>query len=144
MTPTPQTLQQITRALRKVAQKFPPDAAAVLTDIHIQVKPESGELITYNDDDEELNRCVVEQWIGCSDDLYDEAVEQIRQCIEQIRKEVVDKMSLTRPFSFVLLNDDHETMGDIYLVDDDEVIVPTRLLEGLDEDLNAFLDKLMS
>ncbi len=144
MTPTSQTLQQITRALRKVAQKFPPGETAAMTDIHMQVKPESGELITYNDDDDELNRCVIEQWIGCNDELYDDAAEQIRQCIEQIRHEVVDRMSLSRPFSYVLLNDEHETLGDIYLVDEDEVIVPTRLLEGLDEDLNAFLEKLMS
>ncbi len=144
MTPTTQTLQQITRALRKVAQKFPPDKLAVLTDIHMQVKPETGELITYNDDDEELNRCVVEQWIGSSDELYAEAADQILQCIEHVRKEVVDKMSVMRPFSYVLVNEEHETMRDIYLVDDDEMILPTRLLEDLDEDLDAFLEKLMS
>ncbi len=144
MTPTPQTIQQLARAIRKVAQKFPPSSPASLTDIHILVKPESGELLAYNDEDEELTRCVVEQWIGSSDDLYDEAAEQLRQCLGELRKEVVDKMSITRPFSFVLVNDDHETVSDIYLVDDDAVILSGGLMEDLDKDLDAFLRKLMS
>ena len=61
MKATPQTLQQIQRALRKVAEKYPPTADAVLTDLHMQVKPESGELRIFNDDMEELMRIVVDQ-----------------------------------------------------------------------------------
>ena len=48
MKATQQTIQQIQRAIRKVAAKFPKDSDPVLTDIHMQVKPESGELLTYN------------------------------------------------------------------------------------------------
>ncbi len=144
MTATPQTIQQISRAIRKVAQKFPPEAAPVFTDIHFQVKPESGELITYNDEAQELNRCVVEQWIGSTDELYNEAAEQIRQCVEKMRSDVVDGMSITHPFSFVLINDDHEILSDIYLVDDDEVILSGKLLADMDEDLDNFLKNLLS
>ncbi len=143
MTPTPQTIQQIERAIRKVADKFPPEAEPVLTDIHLQVKPESGEILAFNDEDEELNRCVVEQWIGSPEEFYDEAAGQISRCLRSMRKDVLDHMSVMRPFSFVLVDDEHETLRDIYLVDDDTEIVSTSLLEGLDEDLDKFFEELM-
>ena len=64
MKATEQTIQQIDRALRKTADKFPPsDEATQMTDIHLRVTQESGELMTFDDNDQELMRCVVEQWI---------------------------------------------------------------------------------
>ncbi len=143
MTATPQTIQQIERAIRKVADKFTSTNDPVLTDIHLQVKPESGELLAFNDDDQELTRLVVEQWIGQDDDLYDEAADLIRQCLEKLRKEVVDKMAVMRPFCFVLVDENHETLRDIYLVDDDTMIISGNLLEGFEKDLDLFLEKLM-
>lgn len=143
MIPTPQTIQQIERALRKVADKFPADREPVMTDIHLEVKPSSGEILVYNDDDKEIFRCVIEQWIDSPEDFYDEAAEQINSCISTLRAEVIDKMSIMHPFSFVLIDEDHETLRDIYLVDDDVVMIQGGLLEGLDEDLDRFLEELM-
>ena len=144
MTPTPQTIQQIERAIRKVAEKFPPESEPVLTDIHLQVKPDSGEILAFNDEDEELNRCVVEQWIGSPEEFYDEAAGQISRCLRSMRKDVLDNMSVMHPFSFVLVDDEHETLRDIYLVDDDAEIISGTLLEGLDEELNRFFEQLMA
>lgn len=143
MNPTPQTIQQIERALRKVADKFPADQEPVMTDIHMQVKPSSGEILVYNDDDKELFRCVIEQWIDSTEDFYDEAAEQISSCIEALRSDVIEHMSVMHPFSFVLIDEDHETLRDIYLVDEDVVMIQGGLLEGLDEDLDQFLAELM-
>lgn len=135
--------QQIERAIHKVADKFPENNESVLTDIHLQVKPSSGEILAYDDDDNELTRCVVEQWIGSNDDFYEEATSQIVSVLERLRSDVIDKMSIMHPFSFVLIDEEGETVRDFYLVDDDAVIVSGGLLEGLDEDLNAFLKELL-
>ena len=65
MKPSEQTIQQIERALRKIAAKFPPEKEAeIMTDIHIRVSQDTGEIRAYNDDEEELDRCVVEEWIN--------------------------------------------------------------------------------
>lgn len=143
MNPTAQTIQQIERAIRKVADKFSAAEAPVLTDIHLQVKPESGELLVFNDDDEELTRCVVEQWMGQDEDFYDTAADQIRQCLEHLRQDVVDKMNVMHPFCFVLVDEDHETLRDIYLVDDETMILSGRLLDGFEKDLDDFFRHLM-
>lgn len=144
MKATQQTIQQIQRAIRKVAAKFPKDADPVLTDIHMQVKPESGELLTFDDEMEELDRAVIEQWLEpTEEDLYEVAAPIIKQCLGQLRSEI-DQMSVLHPFSFVLMGEDGETISDLYIVDDDTMILDTELLKGLDEELDAFLEKLMN
>ena len=47
------------------------------------------------------------------------------------------------PFSFTLVDEDGETLRDLYLVDDDTVILNSTLLEGLDEELDQFLADLL-
>ena len=77
-----QTIQQIERTLRKVIAKFPTEAEPVMTDIHLLVSNYTGEIRTYNDDDEELDRCVVEEWIKSSDEeFYEDIVPILRKCI---------------------------------------------------------------
>lgn len=144
MNATPQTIQQVERAIRRIAEKFPSMQEAVMTDVHLQVKPSSGELVAFDDNDDEITRVVVEQWIGASDEtFYEEAAELISRCIGNVRESIVDAMSVMRPFSFVLVDEDKETLHDLYLVDDDTFIIHQGLLEGLDEELDQFLKDLL-
>ena len=65
MKATDQTLQQLERALRKVTEKFPlTEEASLLTDIHIRVTQESGEVMVFDDDEQELTRYALEHLIG--------------------------------------------------------------------------------
>jgi len=139
-----QTLQQIERAIRKISDKFPAaEEASIMTDIHIRVNQETGEMVAYNDDDNEINRCVVEQWINNTDDnFYDQIVSVIRKSLMK-HKDIIEQMSILKPFSFVLENDDKESVEELYLVDDETVILDPDLMEGLDEELDAFLKKLL-
>ena len=139
-----QTFHQIERVLRKMGQKFPSvETPTILSDIHIRVSQESGELLAYDDDDNEITRCVVEQWIDNKDDDFYEAIaKDIRQCISQ-QKEMVENLSILKPYSFVLENDDCEHITELYVVDDDTVIIDPNLMEGLDEELDNFLAELL-
>lgn len=144
MKATSQTIQQIERALRKIAAKYPQGREDLaLTDIHLQIKADSGELLAFNDDDEELTRCVVEQGMDNGDEnFYEEITPVLRQCIQGM-KDTLEHLSLLKPYSFVLVDEDKETLCDLYLVDDETVIVDGELLKGLDEDLDDFLKKLL-
>jgi hypothetical protein len=139
-----QTIQQIERALRKVIAKFPQDADPLMTDIHMLVSNYTGEIRTYNDDDEELDRCVVEEWIKSKEeDFYDQVASILRKCIQNLRPEV-EKMSILQPFSFVLIDEDHETLQDLVIIDKEEtVVLDHQLLEGFEEDLDKFFENLM-
>ena len=139
-----QTFQQIDRAIRKIVDKYPTTVEATLmTDIHIRVTQETGEMVAYNDEDAEITRCVIEQWINNADDnFYDQIASVLRKCLMK-HKDTIEQMSILKPFSFVLENDDKESMAELYLVDDEMVIIDPDLMEGLDEDLDAFLEKLL-
>lgn len=138
-----QTLQQLERALRKVTEKFPAtEEASMLTDIHIRVTQDTGEVMVFDDDEQELTRCVVEQWIDNTDDnFYDDAASAFRTAINR-HKDSIENMSILKPYSLVLEDDDKETIADLYVVDDDTVIIDEELMPGLDKDLDDFFKKL--
>ena len=139
-----QTIHQIERTLRKVVARFPSDADPVMTDHHILVSPYTGEIRTYNDDDEELDRCVVEELIKVPQDGFFEGVTPIlRRCIEEMRSSI-EEMSILKPFSFVLIDEDHETLQDLVLIDNEETLVlDNKMIDGLTDDLDDFLKHLL-
>lgn len=144
MKATEQTLQQAERAIRKTIEKFPSlEEATLLTDIHLRVSQDTGELMTFDDDDNELTRCVVEQWIDSKDDnFYQEVAATLRTVLNK-QKEKIEQMSILKPFSFVLEDDDKESIEELYLVDDDTAILHEELMADLGKDLDDFLDKLL-
>lgn len=142
--PNEQTTQQIERFLKKIAQKFPPrDDTSIVTDIHVRVSPESGEMLAFDDDDNEITRCVVEQWISNrAEDFYD-GVERALTAMFSALADIADNLGILKPYSFVLENDDRENLAELYIADDDTVIIGKDLMEGLDTDLNKFLEGLL-
>ena len=143
MTASEQTYQQIERALRKATSKFLPDAECLpLTDLQLQVKQESGELLVFDDDDNELTRCVIEDWLGNQEEHFYENIQPIlTDAIKRI-KDVTEEVAVLKPYSYVLMGEDHETITDLYLVDDDTIVISGDLMQGLDSDLEKFWEEL--
>ena len=124
---TEQTTQQIERFIKKIAQKFPKsDETSVLTDIHIRVSPDSGEMLAFNKDER----------------FYDEAIHILRSEMKA-NAALIDNLGIMKPFSLVLEDDDKEPVGELYLADDDTVIIGGDLMKNLDADLDSFLDNLL-
>ena len=144
MKPSEQTTQQIERFLKKIAQKFPTNEdTSLVTDIHVRVSQDSGEMVAFDDDDKEITRCVVERWIGNTDEDFYDNVERVLHNTIATFNILADNLGILKPYSFVLENDDKETVGELYIADDDTVIIGKDLMEGLDSDLNSFLDTLL-
>ena len=141
---TEQTTQQIERFLKKIAQKFTPrEDTSIVTDIHVRVSQGSGEMLAFDDDDNEVTRCVVEQWINNNDEDFYNGVEQTLISTFSALSTIADSLGILKPYSFVLENDDKDTIAELYIADDDTVIIGKDLMEGLDSDLNLFLEKLL-
>ena len=114
-----QTIMQVERFIRKVAQKFPApesdDETSQMTDIHVRVSQDSGELLAFDDDDNEITRCVVEQWIENKDeDFYDEVAKLLRDVLRK-QADITDHLGILKPYSFVLEDDDKEHIGELKL-----------------------------
>lgn len=139
-----QTTQQIERFLKKIAQKFPlNEETSLVTDIHVRVSQESGEMVAFDDDDKKITRCVVEQWIENNDEDFYESVHDILTTTFASMSKTLDNLGILKPYSFVLENDEKEGIAELYLADDDTIIIGKDLMEGLDTDLDSFFDSLM-
>lgn len=144
MKATEQTIMQIERAIRKIVQKFPAsEDPELLTDIHIRVIQESGELLAFDDDEEEITRCVVEEWIdNKDDDFYPFVANTLRDVLKNLHADI-DMMGIMKPYSFVLEDDEKENIAELYLADDDTIIIGGDIMPDLDSDLDRFFDDLM-
>ena len=100
-------------------------------------------MVAFDDDDKEITRCVVEQWIGNTDEDFYDDVERVLHNTIKAFDVVADNLGILKPYSFVLENDDKEAVGELYIADDDTVIIGKDLMEGLDSDLDSFLDTLL-
>ena len=118
----------------------------VVTDIHLQPNSESGELIIFDDDDQELSRTIINEWVEYeSDDFYTVVEPILRAEVEALKESgKLEKLCLMKPYSFVLVDEDKETVAELLLVDeDDTLLLNDELLKGLDEALDAFLKDLL-
>ena len=144
MKATEQTIKQVERTIGKIADKFPHvEEPTILTDIHLRANQETGELVAFDDEDKEITRAVIEQWIGNTDEsFYSDITTVIKQCINNYHT-MLEDIAILKPYSFVLENEDKELINDLYLIDDDIMIFDPELMKELDEDLDQFLDNLM-
>ncbi len=145
---SPQSQSNIEEAIKKALASF--NAASdqqVITDIHLQPQTENGgRLIVWDDDDNKRATAMVPEWDGYDDDdLYKEAEFPLRNVLKRMKeKEIFDKISLMKPYSFTLINEDMETIVELFLVDDDTLMLnDDGLLKGLDEELDSFLKELL-
>lgn len=144
MKATESTILQIKRFFNKVSQKFPnTDEPDIMTDIHLSVSQETGELLAFDDNDNEITRCVVDQWINSKEqDFYMCVAGILRDVLKQMG-DILDSLCILKPYSFILENDDREHFAELYLVDSDIRIIGGDLMNNLDDDLNKFLDILL-
>lgn len=138
------TKKQLEEALDQVVSQCPSGKQPpVLSDLYIMVSGKTGELSVYDDDDRELCRQVVSEWEGLDEAELSERVQTVLQDFLAAKREQLEAINLLRPFSFVLIDDDHEPVAELFLVDDDTVLIPRELMAGLQDDLDCFLKQLM-
>lgn len=141
-----QSLSIIESAIRKAVGKYACGCEqTVVTDIHLQPDQSSGQLSIFNDDDEELANVMVEEWATYEGDDFLENVQPALRNILSRMKEAgeLEKLTILNPYSFVLVDEDKETVAELLLVDDDTLLVDGELLKGLDKELDDFLKDLL-
>ena len=98
--------------------------------------------MAFDDNDKEITRCVVDEWINSSaPDFYDIVAGTVRDLLARMH-EVADGLCILKPYSFILENDEREHLCELYIADSDIRIIGGDLMNGLDEDLDKFLADL--
>lgn len=118
----------------------------IVTDLHMQPDQTSGQLIIYNDDDEELANVMIEEWATYDeeDDFIEVVEPTLRNVLGRMKDaEKFEKITILKPYSFVLVDEDKETVAELLLIDDDTMLVNEDLLKDLDKELDDFLKELL-
>ena len=140
-----QTLQVINNGFSKIHDRFHAGSDnAIMTDIFLQANAENGSFNIYDDDDNEIFSDTVDEWIGNnSETFYTDIEKLLREYIQNHTKELKD-LSIIKPYSFFLVDDEKENICELYLVDDDMIVIDSSsLMQNLDKDLDDFFDRLM-
>lgn len=117
---------------------------AIVTDIYLQPLSDSSELIVYDDDEVLATLKVPELNEVIKENFYAEMEKILRKALQQIDVAYpLGNLSIWKPFSFVMVDEDKETYYELMLIDDDTVLVSQTLLEGLDKELDDFLSDLL-
>lgn len=140
------SLSLLEGAIKKAISKYTCGCEqTIVTDIHLQPNQNSGELSIFDDEDEELVNVTIEEWMTYEgDDFYENIERRLSTLLCNMKNSgVFDKLTIMNPFSFVLVDEEKETIAELLLMDDDTILVNDELLKGLDEELDTFLKDLL-
>lgn len=139
------SLTRIEKAIGQAITRYRGCEETIVTDIHLQANPESGELLVFDDDDAQLATATIDEWTNYDgDDFYTDAERVLSSVLNNMKTAGdLEKLALMKPYSFVLVDDDKETVAELLLMDDDTLLLNDELLKGLDEELDTFLKDLL-
>ena len=140
------SFQQIKALINEALKEFHrPQEQAVVTDIHIMPIRETGE-VTVSDDDRDLASTRLSDLVEIpEEDFYQVMEKSLRRILKDIDEvDPLENLAIWKPFSFVLVDDDRETVAELMLFDEDNTLLSQGLMQGLDEELDKFLKDLLS
>ena len=143
----PTSVAALHEVLQKIVRLYSGEEdQLVTTDFYFMPVRENGTLFVFNDNDEEIAQVAIPEWADYADEAFYDAVgADLTAAIQEVNAEGdLERLAVWMPYSFVLVDGERETIADLLLVDDDTLLVTDSLLQGLDEELNSFLEKLMS
>lgn len=130
------------QAIEKMAAQFVTAEETRVTDFHLHVNGENGELTIFDDDDNGLARVHIIEWEG----IHNEEVfeKELRGLLGKMQSQgAFDNLNIAKPYSFVLTDDDNQDIVDLLIEDNDTLILSEDLLAGFDEEMNEFLKHLL-
>ncbi|MBO7239170.1 MAG: hypothetical protein J6V23_01650 [Bacteroidaceae bacterium] len=137
-----ETQEKLQSAITKMANKYISAEESKVTDFHIRVNGENGELTILDDDDNTLARVHIKEWEGeHNEEVYEKELQN--ELTKMHRQGAFDSLNIVKPYSFVLTDEDGQSIVDLLIIDDDTLILSADLLEGFDEEMNEFLKKLL-
>ena len=137
-----ETQEMLQAAIKNMASNYITAEENTVTDFHMKVNRENGELTILDDDDKTLARVHIREW---EDEHNDAAIEKDLQSelTKMQQQGMFESLNIAKPYSFVLTDEDDQSIVDLLIIDDDTLMLNADLLEGFDEEMNSFLKKLL-
>lgn len=142
MKQTIQNENQVKEAIHKIIKSYANRALGIeaTTDIYIRIDNDNEDQLLFLDDDSNV---LAKSPIPIKEfDELSELMPPLTQIISTLDKEGAFKdVRILTPFSFLL--DDDKDIYDIYIIDEDILVLNQNLLEGLEDNLTNFLKDLL-
>ena len=137
-----ETQNRLQDAIEKMARNYVTAEETKVTDFHIKVNGENGDLSIHDDDGNALARVHIIEWEGVHDEEIFE--KELRSTLGKMQKKgMFESLNIAKPYSYVLTDDDDVSIVDLLIIDDDTLILSEDLLAGFDEEMNEFLKQLL-
>ncbi len=140
------SFQQLKALIGEALNEFRrPQEQSVVTDIHIMPIRETGD-VTISDDDRDLATVRLSDLVEIPEEDFYQVMEKVlRRILKDIDQvDPLENLAIWKPFSFVLVDDDRETVAELMLFDEDNTLLSQSLMQGLDEELDSFLKDLLA
>ena len=122
-------------------------ATDMLTDLYWQVDLTSGSFAVWNDNQQQLAKASVKEWV--SEDV-DKSVSlaEIEQVLRQILSKLeaenfLEKINVQMPFSILMVDEEMETLSELYFLDDEAMPLDNNIIRHIDDELDSFFKELM-
>ncbi|MBO7301815.1 MAG: hypothetical protein J6U58_03805 [Bacteroidaceae bacterium] len=135
-----ETENRLQEVIAKMTKEFITAEETKVTDFYINVN--NGVLTIADDDDNCLARVHILEWENeHNEEVFEKALRSILNTMNE--KGDFESLNIAKPYSFVLTDDDKQSIVDLLIVDDDTLILSEDLLKGFDEEMNEFLKQLL-
>lgn len=137
-----ETHDRLQDAIIRMSKEFITAEETRVTDFHIYVDGNSGDITVMDDDDNSLARVHILEWEGeHNEEVFEKELRAIFTKMYEAGH--FDNLNIAKPYSFVLTDEDHQSIVDLLIVDDDTIILCDNLLKGFDEEMDEFLRHLL-
>ncbi len=121
---------------------------SLISDLYVQVDAETGELSLFDDNENQLGKVIIFDWMnqkGDEEALNKRAANTLKAVLTALStKGIFDDPHFIRPLSISLTDESFIVIEELLFLDDDLFRLDDPLLKDLDEDLNNFLNNLLS
>ena len=69
----------------------------------------------------------------------------LREIVNTAKEEgLFDNLNILKPFSILMVDDEMETLAELLMIDDDQLLLDDDFIKQMDHELDTFLKDLMS
>lgn len=139
------------RAFRKALEQLQSrESSTAIVDLYLLPNPDAGDFTVLDDEDHVLLKVPVSVWEEQFDTM--DSDETLHDC-ESILYEIVhavkeeggfENLNIIKPFSVLMVDEEMETIAELLLIDDDQMLIDDDFLEHMDDELDGFFKQLMS
>jgi hypothetical protein len=142
--------QTLNHTFRKAVEKQTSEEnAPAIVDLFLYPNIEAAEFSVMDDEDRVLARSAVAEW---EQDDEEQVQTSLNACFGVLKDVVAqaqsdglfDRLNLIKPFSVLVVDEDMESLQELLLIDDDQLILEDDFVKKMDDELDRFFTNLMS